>query len=75
LTKFLGVVLAASRAGLGLVATFEEYCQADLDAGRLESVLDDWCPPFPGPFLYYPERRLMPAALRAFVDFVKEKTR
>jgi DNA-binding transcriptional LysR family regulator len=30
---------------------------------------------FPGPFLYYPKRRLMPGALRAFVDFVKERTR
>ena len=67
--------LRAVRAGLGITMTFEEYCQADLDAGRLESVLDDWCAPFPGPFLYYPERRLMPAALRAFVDFVKEKTK
>ncbi|HMA49916.1 MAG TPA: LysR family transcriptional regulator [Magnetospirillaceae bacterium] len=67
--------MQAVRAGLGLTMAFEEYCQADLDEGRLVSVLDDWCAPFPGPFLYYPERRLMPAALRAFVDFVKEKTR
>ena len=67
--------MMAVRAGLGLTVTFDEYCQADLDAGRLETVLDDWCAPFPGPFLYYPERRLMPAPLRAFVDFVKERTR
>lgn len=67
--------MAAARAGLGLSGTFEEYCQADIDAGRLEAVLEDWCPYFPGPFLYYPERRLMPAGLRAFVDFIKEKTR
>jgi len=26
---------------------------------------------FPGPFLYYPSRRQMPSALRAFIDFVK----
>ena len=75
LTNQRGVRMQAVRAGLGVCADFEEYCQADLDAGRLESVLDDWCPAFPGPFLYYPERRLMPGALRAFVDFVKEKTR
>jgi len=67
--------MAAVRDGVGLTLTFEEYCQADLEASRLESVLDDWCPYFPGPFLYYPSRRLMPPALRAFVDFVKEKTR
>jgi len=75
LTNQRGVRLQAVRAGLGLCADFEEYCQEDLDTGRLESVLDDWCAPFPGPFLYYPERRLMPGALRAFVDFVKERTR
>lgn len=75
LTNDSGLRAQAVLAGLGLTLTFDEYCQADLDAGRLESVLDDWCPPFPGPFLYYPERRLMPVALRAFVDFVKEKTR
>jgi DNA-binding transcriptional LysR family regulator len=75
LTNNSDLRMEAVRAGLGLAVSFEEDCQADLDAGRLESVLDDWCAPFPGPFLYYPERRLMPAALRAFVDFVKERTR
>jgi DNA-binding transcriptional LysR family regulator len=44
---------------------------ADIAAGRLERVLDDWFPSFPGPYLYYPSRRHMPAALRAFVDFVR----
>ncbi|WP_431283743.1 LysR family transcriptional regulator [Humitalea sp. 24SJ18S-53] len=65
--------LRAARQGLGLAATFEEWCQPDLDAGLLESVLDDWNPPFPGPYLYYPERRLMPAGLRAFVDFIRAR--
>ena len=67
--------LEAVRAGLGLTLTFEEYLQADIEAGRLVSVLDDWCPYFSGPFLYYPSRRLMPPALRAFVDFIREETR
>lgn len=67
--------MEAVRAGLGLTLTFEEYLRDDLEAGRLVSVLDDWCPWFPGPFLYYPSRRLMPPVLRAFVDFVREKIR
>lgn len=66
--------MAAVRAGLGLTLTFEEYCQPDIEAGRLAPALEDWCPYFPGPFLYYPSRRLMPPALRAFVDFIREKT-
>lgn len=63
--------LQAARNGLGLPLLFVEHCQADLTAGTLEAVLEDWCQPFPGPHLYYPERRLMPSPLRAFVDFVK----
>ena len=63
--------LAACEAGVGLMATFEDFAAEALAAGRLESVLQDWLPPFSGPYLYYPSRRHMPAPLRAFVDFVK----
>lgn len=68
--------LEACIAGLGLIATFEDFVEGALKEGRLERVLDDWLPPFTGPLLYYPSRRHMPAPLRAFVDFVKaERTR
>jgi DNA-binding transcriptional LysR family regulator len=67
------IQLDAARRGHGLAFLFAEHCEADLVAGTLESVLDDWCQPFPGPFLYFPERRLMPVGLRAFVDFVKRR--
>lgn len=63
--------LQAARNGLGLALLFHEHCEADLTAGTLEAVLEEWCQPFAGPHLYYPERRLMPSALRAFIDFVK----
>ena len=39
---------------------------------RLVTVLDDWCPNFPGPFLYYPSRRQPPPALQAFLRFVRD---
>lgn len=63
--------LAAAVAGVGLLATFERFAAELIAAGQLETVLDDWLPPFSGPYLYYPSRRHMPAPLRAFVDFVK----
>jgi len=63
--------LAAAEAGVGLLATFEGFVADAVAAGKLETVLDDWLPPFSGPYLYYPSRRHMPAPLRAFVDFVK----
>ncbi|WP_353474427.1 LysR substrate-binding domain-containing protein [Salipiger sp. H15] len=67
--------LVAARAGHGLVYAFDEYLAADLASGQLVQVLDDWTPPFPGPSLYFTERRLMPPALRAFVDHVKAQAR
>jgi DNA-binding transcriptional LysR family regulator len=42
-----------------------------LASGALEPVLERWWQRFSGPFLYYPGRRLLPAPLRAFVDFIK----
>jgi len=36
-------------------------------------VLPDWWQNFPGPFLYYPGRRHVPAPLRAFVDFIRRE--
>ncbi|GGA89979.1 LysR family transcriptional regulator [Brucella endophytica] len=39
--------------------------------GRLVRVLQDWCPPFPGLYLYYPSRRRMRPVLRAFIDFYR----
>ena len=46
-----------------------------LASGRLKRVLESACPSFPGLQLYYPSRRQMPAKLRAFIDFYKEKAR
>ncbi|MGR4866860.1 LysR family transcriptional regulator [Caulobacter sp. LARHSG274] len=76
ITTSVELELAAAEAGLGLFASFEGFAAAAIAAGRLETVLDDWLPPFTGPYLYYPSRRHMPAPLRAFVDFIKaERTR
>ena len=69
------VQLLSAERGLGLAFLFEEHCADGLATGRLEQVLSDWCQPFPAPFLYYPERRLMPAGLRAFVTFIQRHRR
>jgi DNA-binding transcriptional LysR family regulator len=62
----------AALGGLGFCMTFEGFVRDLIKAGSLVSVLDDWCPPYPGPFLYYPSRRQPPPALSAFVAFVAE---
>ncbi len=61
----------AAIAGTGIVYLFEDWLRPHLDSGALEPVLEPWWLRFSGPFLYYPGRRLMPAPLRAFVDFIK----
>jgi DNA-binding transcriptional LysR family regulator len=61
----------AAIAGAGIVAMFEAWLRPHLDSGALEPVLEPWWQCFSGPFLYYPGRRLVPAPLRAFVDFIR----
>ncbi|MTV17430.1 MULTISPECIES: LysR family transcriptional regulator [Bradyrhizobium] len=68
----LGLALRAVHDGVGYWATFEGYVRYGVKSGVLVSVLDDWCPPFDGPFLYYPSRRQPPPALAAFVSFVAD---
>src|SRR5215467_6655848 len=63
----------AAIAGIGIVSLFEDWLRPHLDSGVLEPVLEPWWLRFSGPFLYYPGRRLVPAPLRAFVDFIKAR--
>jgi DNA-binding transcriptional LysR family regulator len=67
--------IAATIQGLGLIRTFDGFVADAVARGELELVLDDWSPPFPGPYLYYASRRHMPGPLRAFVDFLKRENR
>jgi DNA-binding transcriptional LysR family regulator len=65
------LAIDAAVAGSGIIFLFEDWLRPHLDNGALEPVLEPWWESFPGPFLYYPGRRLVPAPLRAFIDFVK----
>ena len=65
------LAIRAAEDGLGWYATFEDFVRPSLASGRLVEALASWCPSFPGPSLYYPSRRHVPAALRAFIDFVR----
>jgi DNA-binding transcriptional LysR family regulator len=72
IVNYPGLALRAACDGLGFWLTFEAYAREAIKSGRLVSVLDDWCAPFPGPFLYYPSRRQPPPALAALVAFVAQ---
>ena len=57
--------------GTGIGFVFESMIRGELEQGLLETALEDWCPSFPGLYLYYPSRNHMRPALRAFIDFYK----
>jgi DNA-binding transcriptional LysR family regulator len=61
----------AAIAGTGIIYLFEGWLRPHFDSGALEPVLESWWQSFSGPFLYYPGRRLVPAPLRAFIDFIR----
>ncbi len=54
-------------SGVGLAFMIEDRAAPYIASGALVRVLDDWTPPFPGFFLYYPSRRQQPAALTALI--------
>jgi DNA-binding transcriptional LysR family regulator len=59
------IAIRAALAGHGLACTIEDEATLDhIAAGRLVRVLEDWCPPFAGHHLYYPNRRNPSPAFR-----------
>lgn len=65
------LMIRAAIEGLGLTFSFEEYVAPQIASGALVRVLEDWCPPFPGYFLYYPSRRQQSAALSALIETLR----
>jgi DNA-binding transcriptional LysR family regulator len=64
----LDLLIQAAIDGAGLAWVAEDRVAAHLAGGTLVRVLEDWCPPFPGFFLYYPSRKQQPAALAAVIE-------
>jgi len=62
----------AAIAGSGMIYIFEDWLRPHFERGDLVPVMEEWWLRFPGPFLYYSGRRLVPAPLRAFIDFVRQ---
>jgi len=61
------LMVAAAVAGHGLAHTVEDRVAPLLGDGRLVRVLEDWCEPFDGYYLYYPNRRQPSAAFSLFL--------
>lgn len=65
------LVIQAVLAGAGLGMVYEEQVAEDIAKRRLIRVLEDWTPPIPGFFMYYPSRRHQPAVLSALVGALR----
>ncbi len=65
------LVIQAVLDGVGIGTAMEDKLTDLIAKGRLVQVLRDWCPSFPGYFLYYPSRRNQPAALAALIDALR----
>ena len=63
------------RAGVGLTIVYEDQVRDEVARGELVPVLEEFCTPFPGYYLYYPHRRHASPALRVLVDYVKRDRR
>jgi len=65
------LVIQAVLDGIGIGTAMEDTLTGLIAEGRLVQVLRDWCPSFPGYFLYYPSRRNQPAALAALISTLR----
>ena len=67
----LDLVIRAALDDVGLAYMGDDKAAPYLATGALVRVLEEWCQPFPGFFLYYPSRRQQPAALSALVNALR----
>lgn len=69
----INAVLRAALDGHGLACVPERLAQPHLDAGTLQSCLDDYCPSFPGFYLYYPSRQRSSSAFEVVLEALRER--
>ena len=64
------LLIRLAQAGAGVAAVPDHFAEPLLRQGRLRRVLADWCLPANPAWAVFPERRLMPAKTRAFIDML-----
>lgn len=70
-TNDLRLMLRSALSGAGITFALEETFRPYVETGRLVPLLQDFLPPFPGFFLYFPHRRNMAPKLRALIEHVR----
>lgn len=70
-TNDMWTMIRSAIAGAGITFGLEESFRPFIARGELVPLLEAYCPPFPGFFLYFPDRRHLAPKLRALVDHVQ----
>lgn len=74
-TNDMRVMIRLACAGAGLTFGMEETFRPYIDRTELVPLLEEFCPPFPGFYLYYPTRRNVPLKLRVLIDYLRQRRR
>lgn len=61
----------AALSGFGIACVPEDMVQEYIESGKLIQVLQEWCPTFPGYYLYYPSRKQHPPAFALLIDALR----
>jgi len=72
-TNDMRVMIRLACAGAGLTFGMEETFRPYIDRAELVPLLEEFCPPFPGFYLYYPSRRNVPLKLRVLIDYLRRR--
>ncbi|MDW9369439.1 LysR family transcriptional regulator [Sinorhizobium meliloti] len=70
-TNDLRFMLRSALCGAGITFATEETFRPFVETGELVPLLQDFLPPFPGFFLYFPHRRNMAPKMRALIDHIR----
>ena len=65
------LITLAALAGRGIAFMLEDHVTAHLASGRLVRVLEAWCEPFEGYYLYYPSRRQPSPAFKLVLEALR----
>jgi DNA-binding transcriptional LysR family regulator len=70
-TNDLRLMLSTALAGGGITFAPGETFRRFVETGQLVPLLGDFLPPFPGFFLYFPQRRSVEPKMRALIEHVR----
>ncbi|MBY3273768.1 LysR family transcriptional regulator [Rhizobium laguerreae] len=70
-TNDMWLMVRTACAGAGITFGMEETFRPYLESGQLVPLLQEYCSPFAGFYLYFPSRRNLAPKLRALIDHVR----